>query len=92
MYLGSAVHGGGKLRCEITRKVGSATLQFNTFTMRFEAVLVAVCTQTPVFERSGQIIAPKESMLYLGSAIHGGGKFGCEISRKVGNASSEFSI
>ena len=55
-----------------------------------KVALGTVCTQTPVRDPSGQIIASKESMLYLGSTVHSGGKFGCEISRRVGSASSQF--
>ena len=31
-------------------------------------------------------------MVYLGSTVHANGKFGCEISRKIGAASAEFKI
>ena len=32
----------------------------------------------------------QESMLYLGSTIHGSGRFGCEVSRKIGAATADF--
>ena len=38
----------------------------------------------------GQAIKPQTSMLYLGSTIHMDGKFGCEVSRKIGSARAEF--
>ena len=35
-------------------------------------------------------VPPQQSMLYLGATIHADGKFGCEVSRKIGAASAEF--
>ena len=38
----------------------------------------------------GEPIQAQDSMLYLGSTVHANGKFGCEISRKIGAARAEF--
>ena len=38
----------------------------------------------------GEPIQAQDSMLYLGSTVHANGKFGCEISRKIGFVRAEF--
>ena len=54
--------------------------------------LVKVCADSPIHGPSGQVLEAKDSMLYLGSTIHANGKFGCEVSRKIGAASAEFKL
>ena len=54
--------------------------------------LVTVGTQDGVHTPSGGDIRPQTSMLYLGSTIHMNGKFGSEISRKIGAAHAEFLV
>ena len=54
--------------------------------------LVKVCVDSPVHGPNGQVLEAKDSMLYLGSTIHANGKFGCEVSRKIGAASAEFKL
>jgi len=39
---------------------------------------------------SGDVIRPADSMLYLGATIHCDGKFGSELSRKIGAATGAF--
>ena len=51
---------------------------------------VPVNTTDSIRAPSGDLIAPQESMLYLGATIHADGKFGCEVSRKLGAAGAEF--
>ena len=43
-----------------------------------------------VLTPSGDTLAAEPSMLYLGATVHTDGKFGCEVSRKLGMASAEF--
>ena len=52
--------------------------------------LIRVGADTPVHKPRGEHIPAKPSMLYLGSTVHANGKFGCEVSRKIGAASGEF--
>jgi hypothetical protein len=52
--------------------------------------LISVGTDTSIRSPSGAEITPKDSMLYLGSTIHADGKYGCEVSRKIGAARAEF--
>ena len=52
--------------------------------------LVQVCTDQPVHAHNGDRIKAQESMLYLGSTIHGNGRFGCEVGRKIGAAAGDF--
>ena len=49
-----------------------------------------VCTQEVVRTPSGEELPPRESMIYLVSTIRRNGKFGCEVSRKLGAAAGEF--
>ena len=52
--------------------------------------LVPIRTEQPVFAPDGARIKAQESMLYLGSTIHGNGRFGCEVGRKIGAAAGDF--
>ena len=40
----------------------------------------------------GHAIPAQDSMLYLGSTVHSDGKLGCEVSRKIGAASSNLNV
>ena len=51
---------------------------------------VQVCSEQSIRNPAGQVIQQKEAMPYLGSTIHGGGRYGCEISRKIGAAKEAF--
>ena len=51
---------------------------------------VPVCSEQSIRNPAGQLIPPKEAMMYRGSTIHGGGRYGCEISRKIGAAKEAF--
>jgi hypothetical protein len=52
--------------------------------------LVPIRTDQPIFAPGGERIKAQESMLYLGSTIHGNGRFGCEVGRKIGAAAGDF--
>ena len=52
--------------------------------------LVPVRTADPVQTPRGEFLPAGESMVYLGSTLHASGKFGCEMSRKIGAARAEF--
>ena len=54
--------------------------------------LIAVNPRSSVQMPSGATLATEPSMLYLGSTVHSDGKFGCEVSRKLGMASAEFKV
>ena len=51
---------------------------------------VPVCTRQAVRAPDGQLIPPQDSMMYLGATIHGSGRFGCEVARKIGSARADF--
>ena len=51
---------------------------------------VPVCTRQAVRAPDGQLIPPQDSMMYLGATIHGSGRFGCGVARKIGSARSDF--
>ena len=51
---------------------------------------VPVSTDQGIKGPCGQSIPAQESMIYLGSTIHRDGKFGSEISRKIGKAAAKF--
>ena len=55
-----------------------------------KVVYVPVCSEQRVQGPTGQMIEAKASMLYLGATIHGDGRFGSEISRKIGAAKEAF--
>ena len=52
--------------------------------------LVGVCSAASIKSPTGDEIKSKSSILYLGAPIHADGKFGCEVSRKIGAAAAEF--
>ena len=52
--------------------------------------LVSIGHQAAVRSPEGKDVKPQPSMLYLGSTIHMDGKFGPELSRKIGLAHAEF--
>jgi len=52
--------------------------------------LVRVGATIGIKTPTGQNITAKDSMLYLGATIHADGKFGCELSRRLGAANAEF--
>ena len=52
--------------------------------------LISVGSEAPVRTPAGDTIPTAESLLYLGSTIHRNGKFGSEISRKIGAAKATF--
>ena len=51
---------------------------------------VPVSSEQCVKSPAGETIQPKESMIYLGATIHGDGRFGSEVSRKIGAAKEAF--
>ena len=52
--------------------------------------LISIDLEVQIRAPSGDAIPPKTSMLHLGSTIHADGKYGCEVSRKIGAARAEF--
>ena len=54
--------------------------------------LVKVCTNQQVFKSDGTPFEAKESMIYLGSALHASGRSVTEISRRIGQAAAEFKL
>ena len=52
--------------------------------------LVPVSTQQPVHAPNGTVIAAQTSMIYLGATVHGSGRFGSEVARKIGHATADF--
>ena len=52
--------------------------------------LVPVGSEQDIHGPAGQEIPPQESMVYLGSSIHAGGKSSSEVARKIGCATAEF--
>ena len=57
-----------------------------------KVVLVCVGCQQDVRAPSGDKIQQQESMFYLGSTINKDGKYGCELSRRIGSAAAEFNV
>ena len=49
-----------------------------------------VCTDQKIHNPDGHVIPAQDSMLYLGATLHGNGKFGCEVGRKIGAATADF--
>ena len=52
--------------------------------------LVSVCTDQALHSPDGTQSIPKEAIVYLGSTLHGNGKFVPEVARKIGAATADF--
>jgi hypothetical protein len=52
--------------------------------------LMAVKSNQRLRAPNGSHLHPTASMVYLGSTVHEDGKFGCEVSRKIGAAGATF--
>ena len=50
----------------------------------------AIVADQNIHNPDGRVIPAQDSMLYLGATLHGNGKFGCEIGRKIGAATADF--